>query len=92
MPKTDYKYIRFIETEKKPKTSVWECRNKESDFLLGVVKYYGPFRKYSWFPESNTVFEFTCMSNINQFLSEVEEERKANAEKLRKEAQLKFYE
>lgn len=58
-----------------PKTQTFLVRNKESDFVLGEVKWYGPFRQYSFFPAQNTVFEKTCMSDITRFIIQLMNER-----------------
>jgi hypothetical protein len=43
-------FIRYVEDAPKAKTKVWKVLAKESDVLLGVVKWYGPWRQYSFFP------------------------------------------
>jgi hypothetical protein len=70
------KWIEFIEIEPKPKTRVYEVRNKENQTLLGHIKFYAPFRKYSFFPEPNMVFEQDCMQVITGFLGRLEAVRK----------------
>jgi len=76
---TEYtsKWLRFIWHSSTGKTDVWQVRAKDGDILLGVVKWYGPFRAYSFFPEANTVYEKTCVANIAFFLVKLMEERKA---------------
>ena len=69
--KTDYEYIYFSKFEEKPKTSVWHCQNRGNDGLLGVVKWYGPWRQYCFFPEPDTVFNVTCHEDINDFMSQL---------------------
>lgn len=81
------KWIKFIDyTEPKknksgkivgyPKTKTFLIRNKDNDFVLGIIKWYGPFRQYSFFPEPNTVFEKTCLGDITKFIIALMEERK----------------
>lgn len=76
---TEYssKWLRFIWHSSTGKTDVWQVRAKDGDVLLGIVKWYGPFRAYSFFPEANTVYEKTCVANIAFFLVKLMEERKA---------------
>jgi len=69
--KTEYKYIYFIWLKNKPKTSVWHCRNQGSNDLLGEVKWYGPWRQYCFFPEMATVFNNTCLDDVNHFMSQL---------------------
>lgn len=70
---TDYKYIYFIKVEDKRKTSVWHCRSRGSDNLLGIVKWYGRWRQYCFFPEPDTVFNVGCNEDINDFIRHEEE-------------------
>lgn len=71
------KWLRFVWKSSTGKTDVWEVRAKQGDILLGLVKWYGPFRAYSFFPEPNTVYEKTCVTNIAFFLVRLMDERKA---------------
>ena len=68
-----YKYIHFVEVEKKPKTSVWECRNNRSEDTLGRVKWYGPWRQYCFFPEpfAELVLNDGCMRDICHFMGQL---------------------
>jgi len=63
-----YKYIHFVETEQKPKTSVWSCRNNGSSNQLGTVAWHGLWRRYCFFPEPITVFSADCMRDIVDFV------------------------
>lgn len=72
----EYKWIYFSPSHSTGKTIVYNCYNKEHASLLGVVKWYGAFRKYSFFPEANIVFEEQCLKDIASFLSRLMLERK----------------
>lgn len=74
------KWIEFVQDTDhvSGKTKVYVVRNKDNGFHLGVIKWYGPFRQYSFFPEENCVFEKTCLKDITDFVVKLEEERKAN--------------
>ncbi len=37
---------------------------------LGEVKWYGSWRQYCFFPESDTVWNATCLKDIQAFLDE----------------------
>ena len=74
--KTQYKYIYFEETEKKTKTSIYGCLSKKNGGPLGVVKWYGPWRQYCFFPDSLTIFNKGCMEDINDFITQLMDERK----------------
>lgn len=72
----EYKWIYFSPLVFTGKTTVYNCYNKEYQSLLGQVKWYGGFRKYSFFPEPNIVFETQCLKDIASFLDKLMLERK----------------
>ena len=79
------KWIEFLEqnhTTRKTKTFI--VRNKET----GVVKWFGSFRQYSFFPNPETVFEKTCLRDISNFMEELMNERKNERNKIFNEASL----
>jgi len=75
--KTHFKYIYFIKIEDKIKTSVWHCLSQSNHAVLGVVKWYGPWRQYCFMPEPNTVFNISCNNDINEFIQGLMDERKS---------------
>ena len=66
-----YKYIHFVEVEKKPKTLVYSCRNNKSDTELGVIKWHSPWRQYCYFPSCPAVYSVGCLEDINNFMSKI---------------------
>ena len=74
--KTKYKYIHFIQAESKTKTSVWTCFNSKHLNTLGYIKWHGPWRQYCWFPFENTIFNKGCNEDINDFITQLMDERK----------------
>jgi len=49
-----------------------ECFPKK----LGEIKWFGKWRKYSFFPEPNTIFENQCLNDIIKFIEKLMLERK----------------
>jgi hypothetical protein len=72
---TKYDFISFVEVEKKPKTSVWSCISNNGGYELGRVKWYGPWRQYSFFPVAGTVFNSGCLYDVVDFLRQLKENR-----------------
>lgn len=76
----DYEYIYFnrIKTKKMilRKTSIWSCMSKRGRDLLGIVKWYGPWRQYCFFPTDPTVFSAGCMADIIDFIKKADDERR----------------
>jgi len=69
---TDYlgTHIQFIQhsLDPKKKTKAWAVENKHGDGFLGHVKWFGRWRKYSFFPAEGCVFEEVCMREISGFI------------------------
>lgn len=69
---TEYKYLVFVKSDKKPgKTSVWECRNAKSGTTLGLVKWYGAWRQYCYFPVVQAVYSAGCFDDITHFIRQL---------------------
>jgi hypothetical protein len=54
------------------KTQIWKVVTKDSNVLLGYVRWYAPWRCYSFFvwskdDEFDLVFEKTCLRDIGGF-------------------------
>ena len=68
--------MKAVLAETKPKTNVYLIQTKSGDVDLGVIKWYGPWRQYTFFPDDNTIFSKGCMSDINLFIEELMNQRK----------------
>jgi len=68
MTETTYegKYIRFVHRAAGPKTMVWSVMNNDGEYL-GVVRWFGSWRKYAYEPE-RAVFEEVCLRDIADFI------------------------
>ena len=44
--------------------------------ILGAIKWYAPWRKYSFFPQPHTVFEKDCLREIADFCEKEMKEKK----------------
>jgi hypothetical protein len=76
------KFIEFQEVVNvNRKTKVFLVYNKENfETPIGEIKWYGAWRKYSFFPQPNTVYENTCMQDIINFINQLMDEWKAARE------------
>jgi hypothetical protein len=66
------KWIRFehVGQSESGKTSIWRVVSTSAiGVLLGEVRWYGPWRKYSFFPNQHLalVFEKDCLRDIADF-------------------------
>lgn len=69
-------WIFFRLKKKGEKTDVYEVLTRDEKLKLGEVKWFGRWRKYSFFPEPETVFETACLGDIQNFLFELMEKRR----------------
>jgi hypothetical protein len=68
--------MEFELVEEKPRTKVFAVMNKKNEFRLGIIKWYGAWRQYCFFPSEQTVFSVGCMTDINNFIAELMNEYK----------------
>jgi len=60
-------YLRFVVEPKIEgnRTVTILVRNRKDDFLLGVIKWYGPWRQYTFYPtEQSALFNYKCLREI----------------------------
>lgn len=71
-------WLRFVEIEKKSKTSVYGVYPKNSKEKVGVIKWYPQWRHYCFFPtlEFETVHSDRCLQEISECISELNTEHK----------------
>ena len=64
------KYIYFNLIDQKPKTSVWEIRSKSTGIILGIIKWYSPWRQYCFYTIDERVFNKNCLKDVIGFIEE----------------------
>jgi len=69
--RTDYKYLLFTPTPSTGKTSRWECKNKNSLAVLGVIKWHCGWRQYCYFPSCPAVYSAGCLDDISDFIKQL---------------------
>lgn len=62
------RYIRFVKTGEKEKTSVWAVESIASGSHLGSIEWHGPWRQYVFSPVVGAVFNGACLGNIRLFI------------------------
>lgn len=62
------KYLEFSLIEQKPKTKVVGVWSKRSSDRLGLIKWYGKWRQYAFFPENDTLFNVECLNDIQTYI------------------------
>lgn len=51
-------------------TRKWEVWNQAGDRKLGEVVWHSPWRRYTFHPAFDTLFDVECLMNVSQFLAE----------------------
>lgn len=76
----EYKYFFINPQPQKPgrKTREYFIVNKSQGVRLAVIKWYGAWRQYCFFPVpgAETVWNASCLANIQAFLKLLREERR----------------
>jgi hypothetical protein len=60
-------FIKFLPAQPKPKTKVWTVVTFSDETILGRIAWFGRWRCYCFFAESDTIFEKTCLRDIADF-------------------------
>ena len=64
-------YLEILDvTPKDRKTKIFKVWSLEED-LLGEIRFWGPWRQYTFHPESDTIFDIKCLTEINEKLTEL---------------------
>lgn len=74
----DVEYLGFTEVPMPPerKTGVWNVYNQHSGVVLGQVRWFGRWRRYTFNPEPGTVYDGRCLQAITQFMQRQMDRRK----------------
>ena len=70
------KYLEFDLIGNTGKTEIWNILSKKSEFILGQIQWYGPWRQYCFYPSSDSLFNITCMADIQNHIKKLMEDRK----------------
>jgi len=69
---TEGTHIRFVPAEVPAhwKTLGWKVENKHDGVSLGTIEWFSRWRKYSFFPAPETVYEEVCLREISRFIQD----------------------
>ncbi len=65
------KYLRFERQPAARLTTIYKVTNRVFNTRLGEIKWYAPFRKYSFFPEDGLVFDEKCLTDVAGVLKDL---------------------
>jgi len=77
------KYMKFDKIGDTGKTEIWDILSKSSGFVLGKIKWYGPWRQYCFYPSPNSVFNNDCMTDIQKLIKNLQEDHRKAQRKIR---------
>lgn len=69
------KYLEFDKAGWTGKTHVVNVLSKPTEFILGQIKWFSRWRQYCFYPSPNTIFNTTCLEDINKYIKELMAER-----------------
>lgn len=63
-------YLKFIEIPTGQKTKRWKIFSKSSGDWLGSIKWYGAWRQYCFFTDTDnlTIWNKGCLADIQKFI------------------------
>jgi hypothetical protein len=69
-------YIEFrLAAKQNPKTQVWNVVSKKRGDIIGVIKWDGRWRQYTFFPATKTTWSHDCLVDVIVFLRKLKEKR-----------------
>lgn len=74
----NFRYIRITELlgRLELKTKIFSITNIHYGEEIGVIKWYGAWHQYCFFPSPNTVYSAGCLDDVAVFMSDLMQERK----------------
>lgn len=61
-------YLAFQPIPTSGTTKAWEVYNVVHGSHIGVIRWFGRWRQYCFFPNDQTVFHHGCLSDIAKFV------------------------
>ena len=61
-------------------TNIYDVLTKDN-VKLGEIRWFSRWRKYCFFPWTDTIYEETCLRDISQFIEEETATQRASAKK-----------
>lgn len=68
-------FLEFKEIKDTGKTKVYQITSKDYH-ALGSISWYAPWRRYTFFPKENTLWDNKCLNEVVSFIDKLMEERR----------------
>lgn len=69
-------YLEFMSYPKIGKTEIYGVLSKNQRAELGRVKWFGRWRQYAFFPNTETAWNPECLDSISGFIRNLMDERR----------------
>lgn len=69
-------FLEFKEIPFQGNTKKYMVLNISGELIIGSIRFYPQWRRYVFFPETDTLFDSKCMNEITRFLEDLMEDRK----------------
>ena len=53
----------------RPKTRDYHLVNRQSDDTIGVIRWYGGWRQWCFFPAASSIWSNGCLADVRDFLN-----------------------
>ena len=68
MESKEYEYITIGLVARGHTTNMYHVINKRTHACLGVIRWYGAWRQYCFYPTENVIFSSGCMLDVCDFI------------------------
>lgn len=69
---TESEYLEFVELPNEGRKTLWfQVISKNHQYPLGEIKWFNKWRQYCFYPAPETVFDRTCLADIQKFILEI---------------------
>lgn len=69
-------YLKFIVVPQRSKTKIIDIINIRHDEVIGEIKWFGRWRQYCFYPNDNTIWNKTCLDDVQEVIYILMNERK----------------
>ena len=72
------KYLAFVVVPSKGKTKIITIINRHHEEVIGEIRWFSRWRQYCFFPYDGTIWNTTCMEDVQNVINGLKEERNIN--------------
>lgn len=75
---SEYIYFEEIDNPGR-KTQMWKVMSTSQQAQLGIVRWWGPWRQYTFIPDPFSIWNVDCLREVVRFISAEMDKRKVAA-------------